>query len=242
VGGNASAVVAGSPGGTGVNPVIQSLLEAGEFSHRGKRYPIAHSTSADICRRYADLIERENVKRGLEIGTLFGFSTLFLADAFSRTDGSLDTVDIRYAKRTWSNGEEIEEIHEVAERLVEEAGLSDRVRFHGGHSTQVLAELIRAEKTYDFALIDGSHRFEIALLDFIGVDRVLEIGGQVAIDDVGPNVSSKDGLDGGPNRVLETVFASGRYRIDLWSVNVAVCQKVSDVNGHDRGDAGGRSW
>jgi len=212
-----------------VNPVIEELLEAGEFSHRDKRYPIAHSTSADICRRYADLIVRENLKHGLEIGTLFGFSTLFLADAFAQTGGTLDTIDIRYAKRTWSNGEEIEDIHEVAERLVEQAGLADRGTFHAGHSSQILAELIRASQSYDFALIDGSHRFEIALLDFIGVDRLLKVGGHVALDDVGPTVSSKASLNGGPNRVLETVFASGRYRIDLFSANVALCQKASDV-------------
>lgn len=212
-----------------MNPTIEGLLAAGEFSHRGKRYPIAHSTSADICRRYAELIVEHDLKRGLEIGTLFGFSTMFLADAFSRTDGRLDTVDIRYAKRTWSNGEEIEEIHEVAERLVEQAGLGARVTFRIGNSNEVLPRLIEEGIAYDFGLIDGSHRFEVALLDFICLDRMLAVGGYVAIDDVGANVSSKEGLAGGPNRLLETIFTTGRYEVEPWSANVAVCRKRRDV-------------
>jgi predicted O-methyltransferase YrrM len=229
MGNDAPAVVGSSLGGAGVNPVIEGLLETGEFSHRGKRYPIAHSTSADICRRYADLIVDENLKRGLEIGTLFGFSTLFLADAFARTDGVLDTADIRYAKRTWSNGEEIEDIHEVAERLVEQAGLDDRVTFRVGNSNEILPRLIDADVAYDFALIDGSHRFEVALLDFICVDRMLTVDGYVAIDDVGVNVSAKEGLSGGPNRLVNTVFTTGRYLVEPWSANVAVCRKRRDA-------------
>lgn len=212
-----------------MNPVLEQLLATGEFSHRGQQYPIAHSTSPEICQRYADLIVEKNLKRGLEIGTLFGFSTLFLADAFAQTDGKLDTVDIRYAKRTWSNGVEIEDIHEVAERLVSEAGLDDRVAFHAGNSNSVLADLIAAGNQYDFALVDGSHKFQIALLDFIAVDRMLNASGYVAIDDIGASVSSKDDLSGGPNRVLDTVFTTNRYRVDLWSANVAVCHKVHGV-------------
>jgi glycosyltransferase involved in cell wall biosynthesis/predicted O-methyltransferase YrrM len=224
----ASGLQPSSPGRR-ANDVLEGLLAAGEFLHRGRRYPIAHSTSPEICRRYADLIARHNIECVLEIGTLFGFSTLFLAGALAETGGELDTIDIRFPKRTWSDGQEIEDIHEVAEGLVAEAGLDDRVTFHEGDSNGVLARLIEAGRKYGFALIDGSHRFEIALLDFIGVDRMLEVGGYLAMDDVGANVSSKEGLSGGPNRVLNSVLATNRYEIELWSANVAVCKKLRDA-------------
>jgi predicted O-methyltransferase YrrM len=212
-----------------VNPVIERLLANGEFTHRADRYPIAHSTAADVCRRYAQIIVEQGARHALEIGTLFGFSTLFIADAMAEVDGHLDTIDVRYRKRTWIDGREIEDIHEVAERLVEEAGLTNRVTFHVGHSAGVLPQLIEAGKKYDFALIDGGHQFEVAMLDFICVDQMLNVGGYVALDDVGPNVSAKQGLSGGPNRVLATVFSTDRYRIDLWSANVAMCRKLRDV-------------
>lgn len=212
-----------------MNSAIDELIAAGEFTHRGRQYPIAYCTPVDICRRYRRLIMDRNAKRILEIGTLFGFSTLFLVDAASQTGGEVDTIDIRYAKRTWSDGQEIEDIHEVAERLVTQAGLDKHVTFHVGNSVSVLAQLLRKQITYDFALIDGSHQFHIALLDFIGVDRMLKVGGYVALDDVGPGVSAKDGLAGGPNRVLTTILATKRYEIELWSPNVTVCQKKKDV-------------
>lgn len=212
-----------------MNAVIEALVEAGEFFHRGRRFPIAHSTSAGICSRYADLIVEHNLIRGLEIGTLFGFSTVFLANAFAHTGGHVDTVDIRYAKRTWSNGEEIEDIHEVAEQLVAQAGLDDQVTFRVGNSNEVLPKLIEAGAKYDFGLIDGSHKFEVALLDFICLDRMLAVNGYVAIDDIGANVSSKEGLSGGPNRLLNTVFTTNRYQVEPWSANVAVCRKRRDV-------------
>lgn len=212
-----------------MNSVLENLLASGEFSQRGENYPIAHSTSPGICRRYADLIVEREARSVLEIGTLFGLSTLFLADAVAQTDGQVDTVDIRYPKRTWADGREVEDIHEVAERLVDEAGLSHRVTFHAGDSAAVLARLMGDGREYDFALIDGSHRFETALLDFIAVDRMLVVGGCVAMDDVGANVSVKEGLSGGPNRVLGVVFSTSRYEIDLWSANVAVCKKRRDV-------------
>jgi predicted O-methyltransferase YrrM len=212
-----------------MNSILENLLASGEFCHRGQWFPVAHSTPPEICQRYADLIVENDLKRALEIGTLFGFSTMFLADALLRTDGHLDTVDIRYPSRIWSNGKEIEDIHEVAEKLIDDAGLASKVTFHVGDSNQVLARLIKEDRRYDFALIDGSHKFEFALLDFVGVDRMLDIGGYVAMDDVGGSVSAKEGLAGGPNRVLSIVVSTGRYKIDLWSANVAVCQKLRDV-------------
>lgn len=212
-----------------MNPVIENLIATGEFTHRGDRYPIAHSTMAETCRRYAALMTEQGAKEALEIGTLFGFSTLFLAEAVAEVDGHLDTIDVRFKKRTWTDGREIEDIHEVAEQLVDEARLGDQVEFHVGYSAHVLPQLNETGRKYDFALIDGSHQFEAAMLDFICVDRMLNVGGHVAMDDVGVNVSSREGLAGGPNRVLATVFATNRYKIDLWSPNVAICQKVKDV-------------
>ncbi|HMJ73524.1 MAG TPA: class I SAM-dependent methyltransferase [Solirubrobacterales bacterium] len=212
-----------------MNTVLENLLSSGQFCHKGQSFPVAHNTSPDICRRYANLIVKQELTHALEIGTLFGFSTLFLADALQQTNGYLDTIDIRHRSRTWSNGQEIEDIHEVAEKFVKEAGLDSRVAFHAGHSNQVLARLVAENRSCDFALIDGSHKFEIALLDFIGVDRMLDVGGYVALDDIGGNISAKEGLSGGPNRVLGAVLATSRYKIDLWSSNVAVFQKMRDV-------------
>lgn len=210
------------------NPVLLTLLREGGFDHRGVRYATSYSTPAAICQRYGELIIERGFKSALEIGTLLGFSTLYLAEALARNGGTIDTVDIRYEKREWSPGVTIENVHEVAERLVAESDLQQVVNFHAGHSNEVLTKFIQEGRTYDFALIDGSHLFPIAMLDFIFTDRLIREGGVIALDDIGEGLARKY-PDGGPNRMLQMIFACGRYRITPISSNVVLCDKLKSI-------------
>jgi predicted O-methyltransferase YrrM len=211
------------------NPVLAKLLDDGAFEHRGRSYPLAHSTPPKICHAYARLICQRGYRDVLEIGTLYGLSTLFLAEAVAQTGGHVTTIDMRVEKRTWFNGEEIINVHEVAERLVSESGYGNIVEFLSGDSNQVMCELIRQGREADFALIDGGHQYCVVLLDFIFCDRLLRTGGTIALDDVGRDHAKKPNLDGGPNRLLAAIFASGRYRITPLSKNVVLCDKIRGV-------------
>ncbi len=75
-------------------------------------------------------------------------------------------------------------------------------------------------------MIDGSHVYQTALLDFVGVDSMLDVGGYVALDDVSPGVSGQPNLDGGPNRLLATVLSTGRYEVTPVNHNVVLCRKT----------------
>jgi predicted O-methyltransferase YrrM len=211
------------------NPVLASLLNERTFEHRGKTYPLGHSSPPRICHAYIGLIRECRYREVLEIGTLLGFSTLFLAEAVAQTGGRVTTIDRRVEKRTWFNGEEIINVHEVAEKLVEASGYGDIVEFLVGDSNQVLCDLIRDNRTVDFVLIDGSHQYPVVLLDFIFCDRLVRPGGTIALDDVGRGHATKPYCAGGPNRLLATIFASDRYRITPLSKNVVICEKLRDV-------------
>jgi len=213
------------------NPVLLELIRSQTFRHKGRSYSTGYSTPASICKRYGEEIIRRGFKSGLEIGTLFGFSTLHLAEALHHNGGKLDTIDIRYNEREWTDGTNIVDVHEVAERLVNESGFSDTVRFIPGNSNVELIKLIEAGKSYDFALIDGGHVYSVAMLDFIFVDRLLEPGGLIALDDIGSNMAGKEGLDGGPNRLLSMIFSSNRYDIIPLTSNIVLCEKrISQSN------------
>jgi len=207
------------------NPILLELISSQSFEHKGRSYSTSHSTPASICKRYGEEIIRRGFKSGLEIGTLFGFSTLHLAEALHHNGGKLDTIDIRYNEREWADGTNIVDVHEVAERLVNESGFSDTVRFIPGNSNVELIKLIEAGKSYDFALIDGGHVYSVAMLDFIFVDRLLEPGGLIALDDIGSSMARKEGLDGGPNRLLPMIFSSNRYDIIPLTSNIVLCEK-----------------
>jgi predicted O-methyltransferase YrrM len=207
------------------NPVIAALRQWKTFSHRGKVYPISHSTPLAVCDQYFDLITEHGFRDVLEIGTLYGQSTLFLAEAARKHGGHVTTVDLRLSERQWINKEPITDIHEVAERLISEAGLSDVVEFIAGNSNDVLPALAKTGKKFDFILIDGSHDYPVALLDFINADRLVKPGGIIAMDDVGAGTARRENFNGGPNRILPMIFSSGRYEIEMLNANIALCHR-----------------
>lgn len=75
----------------------------------------------------------------VELGTSYGFSTLFLADAARQTGGRLITFELSEKKQAYAR-----------ERIVR-AGLADHVEWRLGNAVDLLGEL---EGPVDFAFID----------------------------------------------------------------------------------------
>lgn len=211
------------------NPVLKKLNQDEFFTHNGQKWPTDFCTPSWVCEHFGKIILENNLKRGLEIGTLFGLSTLYHAEALLRNGGHLDTVDIRYKTADWGDGRTIENVHEVAERLVKESGFESVVTFRVGASQNILPDLYRAGARYDYCYIDGNHTYCYSLLDFLFVDAMVDVGGFISMDDVGVVMAKKDYTDGGPNRLLPMIFASNRFKITPVSGNVIVCQKMREA-------------
>jgi predicted O-methyltransferase YrrM len=95
--------------------------------------------SAEAGRLLALLVRLTGATRILEIGTLFGYSGIWMARELP-PGGRLDTI-------------EIEPLHaDAAEHWFERAGVSDRVTVHRGAGVDVLATL---PGPYDLAFIDA---------------------------------------------------------------------------------------
>jgi caffeoyl-CoA O-methyltransferase len=95
--------------------------------------------SAEAGRLLALFVRALGATRELEVGTLFGYSGIWMARELP-PDGRLDTI-------------EIEQLHaDAAEHWFERAGLSDRVVVHRGAALDVLATL---PGPYDIAFIDA---------------------------------------------------------------------------------------
>jgi predicted O-methyltransferase YrrM len=85
------------------------------------------------------LIVARGATRILELGTSYGYSTLFLADAARQTGGKVVSMDVAADKQ------------EYARRELEEAGLDGFVEFRTGDAIQLLNE---AEGPFEFVLLD----------------------------------------------------------------------------------------
>lgn len=85
------------------------------------------------------LVRLSQARRVLEIGTLAGYSTIWMAQALPE-GGHLDTLEY------------LPEHAEVARESVKAAGLADRVEVHVGPALETLPTL---EGPYDFVFIDA---------------------------------------------------------------------------------------
>ena len=95
--------------------------------------------SAEAGRLLALLVRLTGATRILEVGTLFGYSGIWMARELP-PGGTLDTI-------------EIESLHaDAAEHWFERAGVSDRVTVHRGAGVDVLPTL---PGPYDLAFIDA---------------------------------------------------------------------------------------
>jgi caffeoyl-CoA O-methyltransferase len=133
------------------------------------------------------LAKVQGARRILEIGTLAGYSTIWLARALPE-DGTLVSLEIdpKHAQ--------------VARRNVERAGFGDRVEICVGRAVDTLKTMIEAgEAPFDFIFIDADKPSNPAYLDaavklsrpgtLIFVDNVVRNGGVADPQSNDPNVT-----------------------------------------------------
>lgn len=123
-----------------------------------------------------DWITREQAANTLEVGLGFAVATLFICDGLLAQRGNVHHVAIdpfEYGDLFGGSG--------VAH--LEDAGVRDLVELHEEPSEFVLPRLLADRRRFDFAFVDGSHRFEAVLLDLIFAGRLVREHGVVFADD-----------------------------------------------------------
>ena len=85
------------------------------------------------------LARASGAKRVLELGTSYGYSTLWFAEAMQATGGTVVSLDVADYKQAH------------ARQQLQRVGLQDRVEFHTGDALEILRSL---EGPFDFVLLD----------------------------------------------------------------------------------------
>ena len=158
--------------------------------------------------KFLQLLARINgSRRILEVGTLGGYSTIWLARALPNS-GRLVTLELdpKHA--------------EVAEKNFEQAGLADRIDLHVGLAADTLNQLI-AEKTepFDFIFIDAD-KASIPIY-FTAALKLSHLGSIIVVDNVVRNgavadTASTDENVQGVQRFLK--MAADEPRVDATAV------------------------
>jgi predicted O-methyltransferase YrrM len=130
-----------------------------------------------------DLAIAEGASRTIEVGLALGMSALFLCQALLAAGGDPDehargarhvAVD-PFQRRSWDG---------AGLATLRAAGVADMVEVIEEESALALPELARAGRRFDFAFVDGDHRFESVLGDLVFMDRLVEPGGLIVVDDM----------------------------------------------------------
>jgi hypothetical protein len=159
-----------------MNPVLQAIFDDKQVTDGTTVYPLGHfhmdPDEGGILRR---AVEQTQPRNSLEVGMAYGISTLFICEALAAQGGTSNHFVIDPFQRVdW---------HGVGLRNVRAAGYEHLVRFREERSEFALPQLLSEGLVLDFALIDGWHSFDQALLEFYYINRMLRVGGIVVFDD-----------------------------------------------------------
>ncbi|MBA4189057.1 MAG: hypothetical protein C0467_13750 [Planctomycetaceae bacterium] len=106
-----------------------------------------------------------------EIGFCCGGSGMAILKALADNDRGTHHVCDPY-QTSYANG--------TGRGNVETAALADRLKFHEAFPEQVVPIFPRLQ----FAFVDASHLFDLSVLDFVLIDKKLDVGGVIAFHDL----------------------------------------------------------
>jgi predicted O-methyltransferase YrrM len=135
---------------------------------------VPHSVEPDLGAGLRDLAVAEHAEQTIEIGLALGMSALFLCQAVLRRGGRHLAID-PFQRESW-NGAGL--------RTLREAGVEDVVDVIEEESQLALPRLVSEGREFDFAFVDGDHRFEGVFLDLYFLTRLVRPGGLVVVDDM----------------------------------------------------------
>jgi predicted O-methyltransferase YrrM len=141
----------------------------------GARVDLApHSIERAHGEALRDLAVAERAERTIEVGLALGMSALFLCQAVLLRDGRHVAID-PFQAESW-NGAGL--------RTLRDAGVEELVEVIEEESQLALPRLVADGREFDFAFVDGDHRFEGVFLDVYYMTRLVRAGGLIVVDDM----------------------------------------------------------
>lgn len=120
------------------------------------------------------VVKESGAKNSLEVGMAYGVSSLFILQALKENGGTYHASIDPWQEKWWQD---------IGLLNVQRGGFGDMHQLHRGPSYSVMPDLMKEERRFDFIFIDGNHRFEYTLMDFMYADMLLNTGGYIMLHD-----------------------------------------------------------
>jgi len=156
-----------------INPYILEIFKTNSIRISDeKSIPLTSNIDKNEGEFIWDILTENKFNSTIEIGCAEGISSLFICDAIHSHSGHHTIID-PYQEEQWDN---------VGIETLKKFGYSnfDLIELP---SEYALPQLILENKKYDFGFIDGWHTFDQTILDFYFLNRLINIGGIIVIDD-----------------------------------------------------------
>jgi predicted O-methyltransferase YrrM len=123
----------------------------------------------------ASYVRHEGATETIETGLGYGISTLFICEGLVAGGKPAHhlALDPNQSSRFSSSGLQV----------LEDAGVADMVEHLAEPSEIVLPRLLDQGRRFDFAFVDGNHRFDGVFLDLVFLGRLLHPGKIIFVDD-----------------------------------------------------------
>ena len=169
-----------------MNLVLEKIIRSGYTrAPNGERVKVDDAISLEEGLFIQTIVRDVKATMSIDIGLGYGVSSLFICDALAKTvNACLITIDPKQFSSEKGIGYNIgKERKGIGRYNLKNAGYENMIEFYESPSHIVLPKLEEQGIKIDFAFIDGWHTFDYTLLDFFYVDRLLRVGGIVAIHD-----------------------------------------------------------
>jgi predicted O-methyltransferase YrrM len=121
-----------------------------------------------------ELVRSRSIRSSIEVGCGFGLSSAQICTALRDRPGARHLMLDPFQASTFKG---------AGIQLLRDAGI-DFFELIEKPSEFALPGLLAARERFDFCFIDGFHTFDQTLVDFYYMNRLLKVGGIMAIDDV----------------------------------------------------------
>lgn len=159
-----------------MNKILEELLATGVTPvENGDPVPIHSSLDHLGLAMIQEVVESLRPRVTLEIGLAYGVSALAICEALERVGGERHiAIDPNQHSGPWGDAWKGGGLLNL-----KRAGFADLLSFYEEPSHLALPQLERQGQRVQFALIDGWATFDYRLVDFVLLDRLLDVGGVV---------------------------------------------------------------
>jgi predicted O-methyltransferase YrrM len=163
-----------------VRRVIERLVRDGTAVARSDGtlhdlFPVAASAAEGEALQ--GWILREGATQTIEIGLGYGISTLHLCE------GLLGNASEATARHVAIDPYQARRFSDCGLQFLDEAGVAELVEHHAEESQIALPRLLGEGRSFDFAFVDGNHRFDGVFVDLYYLGRLVLPGGIIFLDD-----------------------------------------------------------